>query len=77
MDSIRNDSEICIGRNIRRIRNEQNIGQTELVKSVQLQGVDLTREALVKIERGTQHIKASQLKAIKTALQTSYEELLK
>lgn len=43
---------------------------------VQLQGIGLTREALVKIERGTQHIKASQLKAIKEALQVSYDELL-
>ena len=77
MDSIRNDGEICIGFNIRRIRKEKNIGQTELVRSVQLQGVDLTREALVKIERGTQHIKARQLKAIKVALETSYDELLK
>ena len=76
MDSIRNDDKVCIGHNIRRIRKEKHIGQTELVGLVQLQGVDLTREALVKIERGTQHIKASQLKAIKIALETSYDELL-
>ena len=28
------------------------------------------------MEKGTQHVKVSQLKAIKTALGTSYEELL-
>lgn len=75
METIRNDG-ICIGSNIRRIRKEKHIGQTELVRMVQLQGVDITRETLVKIERGVQHIKVSQLKAIKAALQTSYEELL-
>lgn len=37
----------------------------------------MTREALVKIERGIQHISATQLKAIRDVLQTSYDELLK
>lgn len=76
MEAIRNDERICIGANIRRIRKERRIGQTELVGMVQLQGINLTRESLVKIERGIQHVKASQLKAIKDALQTSYDELL-
>ena len=77
MDSIRNDDKICIGENIRRIRKEKGIGQTELVRMVQLMGIDITRETLVKIERGIQHIKVSQFKAIKEALQTTYDELLK
>ena len=77
METIRNDDKICIGGNIRRIRKEKHIGQTALVGMVQLQGVELTREALVKIERGIQHVKASQFKAIKEALQTSFDELLK
>ena len=40
-------------------------------------GIDMTRESFVKIERGIQHIYASQLKAIKEVLDTSYEELFK
>ena len=32
---------------------------------------------LVKIERGVQHIKATQLKAIKEILDTSYDETFK
>ena len=43
---------IDIGGNIRRIRLESGIGQTELVRMLQLHGVDMTRETLVKIERG-------------------------
>lgn len=69
--------KICIGQNIRRIRKEKRIKQVDMVIKLQLMGVDLTREALVKIERGVQHIYASQLKAIKEILDTSYEELLK
>ena len=69
--------EIFIGKNIREIRLEQKIGQTELVRRLQLQGVDMTRETLVKIERGIQHLKASQLRAIKNELNTTYDRLLK
>ena len=69
--------EIFIGANIRRIRKEQKIGQTELVIKLQLAGFDITREALVKIERGIQHVYASQLRAIRDALETTYDELLK
>ena len=47
-----------------------------MVVRLQLMGMDMTREALVKIERGIQHIYASQLKAIKEVLGTTYDELL-
>ena len=73
---IKQDS-ICIGQNIRRIRKQNNIKQVEMVIKLQLAGMNITREALVKIERGIQHIYASQLKAIKEVLNTTYDELLK
>ena len=52
--------DICIGANIRRIRKENGVKQTELVRLLQLNGIEMTRESLVKIERGAQHIQASQ-----------------
>lgn len=69
--------EIFIGKNIRRIRKEKGIRQTEMVALLQLENVMITREALVKIERGIQHIQATQLQAIKNVLETTYDELLK
>ena len=69
--------EILIGQNIRRIRKEKGIRQTDLVIAIQLEDINMTREALVKIERGIQHIQSSQLKAIKNALDTTYDELFK
>lgn len=69
--------EIFIGKNIRRIRKEKGIRQTEMVELLQLENVMITREALVKIERGIQHIQATQLRAIKNVLETTYDELLK
>ncbi|MFR3314478.1 MAG: helix-turn-helix domain-containing protein [Waltera sp.] len=69
--------EIFIGKNIRRIRKEKGIRQTEMVALLQLENVMITREALVKIERGIQHIQATQLRAIKNVLETTYDELIK
>jgi len=40
-------------------------------------GISMTRETIVKIERGIQHIYATQLKGIKEALDTTYDELLR
>ena len=68
---------IHIGANIRRIRLAYGIKQTQLAKMLQLHGCDMTREALVKLERGTQHITATQLRAIRDVLGTTYDELLK
>lgn len=68
--------DICIGANVREIRRRRGLKQTDLVGLLQLEGVSMTREALVKIERGAQHIQASQLRAIKHALGTTYDELL-
>lgn len=68
--------DICIGANIRRLRQAKELRQTELVGLLQLEGVSMTREALVKIERGAQHIQASQLRAIKNALGVTYDQLL-
>ena len=66
-----------IGNNIRRIRLEKGIKHTTLVRMLQLQDIDITREALVKIERGVQHISVSQLQGIRDCLETTYDKLLK
>lgn len=76
MDEQKIKQDISIGDNIRKIRKKQNIKQVELVQLLQLQGIDMTRETLVKIEGGRQHIKASQLRGIRNALKTTYDELL-
>lgn len=69
--------DIHIGANIREIRKQKKLKQVDLVRLLQLEGIEITRETLVKIESGTQHIKASQLCGIRNALGTTYDELLK
>lgn len=75
-EKIKNDNTNTIGNNIRNIRKGLGIGQTELVSKLQLLDIKMTREALVKIERGVQHIQLEQLKGIKEVLGVSYEDLL-
>lgn len=77
MQKIKQDSSGSIGKNIRSIRIEKGLGQTELIRLLDLQGVTMTRESLVKIERGIQHIQLEQLRALKEVLNTTYDELLK
>lgn len=74
---IKQETNICIGANIRAIRKVRGIGQTELIRRLQLLDINMTRETLVKIERGIQHIQMSQLKGIRDVLYTTYDELLK
>lgn len=73
---IKKNANNTIGKNIREARLKAEMGQTELVSKLQLLDIKITRETLVKIERGVQHIQLEQLKGIKEVLGVSYEELL-
>lgn len=74
--SIKNDENIQIGSNIKRLRTAQKMKSAELIRQVNLRGVDLNTFSLSKIEANNQHIKASQFKAIMEVLGCSAEELL-
>ena len=65
-----------IGGNVRRLRESRRIGQTEMVAKLQLRQVPITRETLVKIEGGRQHIKLAQLRGIRDVLGVSYEDIM-
>jgi len=73
---IKNDNLIQVGSNIRKIRVEKGIRPCDLVREVNLLGVDLNGQMLSKIESNTQHIKASQFKAISIVLGCNPMDLL-
>lgn len=73
---ILSDTKIDIGSNIRRIRLSKGIKQIEVIRQLQLMGFNVTKETMVKWEHGNKHSPASQLKAIKEILDTTYDELL-
>lgn len=69
--------ESKIGRNIRAIREELGMTQDTLAAKLQLNGCDITRSAVAKIEVGQRHLYPDELILIRQILQTSYERILK
>lgn len=65
-----------VGKIIRSLRMREKLSQEQLAAKVQLQGCDLTRSALAKIECGQRSIYPDELKAVKRALNVPYETLL-
>ncbi len=65
-----------VGQKIRRLREAGGLTQEQLAARLQVRGCDLTRSALAKIEAGQRHIYAFELRQLREALGTTYEELL-
>lgn len=64
------------GAQLRAIREKRSLTQWQLSAMLQVQGVDLTRSALAKIEVGQRHIYIDELLAIQKALDIPFSELL-
>lgn len=64
-----------IGINIRTIREEKGMTQEILSTKLQLQGCDITRSALAKIEVGQRHLYPDEIILIKEILETSFESI--
>ena len=64
-----------IGQNIRAIRENKNMTQETLATKLQLEGCDITRSAVAKIEVGQRHLYPDEIVLIKNILNTSFEEI--
>ena len=67
--------ELKIGKNIRQIREEQNMTQETLAAKLQLNGCDITRSAVAKIEVGQRHLYPDEIVLIKEILNTSFDKI--
>ncbi|MDO5397917.1 MAG: helix-turn-helix transcriptional regulator [bacterium] len=65
-----------VGLRIRAYRMERRLTQDQLAAKLQVNGYDLTRGAVAKIESGQRHIYLYELKAIKEVLRVSFDDLL-
>ena len=65
-----------VGQNIRKLREQTKMTQETLSARLQVNGCDVTRSALAKIEVGQRHLYVDELILIKEILQVSYEEIL-
>ena len=69
------DFEKKIGKNIRNLREKRGFTQELLSIKLQLQGCDITRSALAKIEVGQRHLYVDELYLIKEILGCTFEEI--
>lgn len=66
-----------VGQNIRKLRERQDLTQDMLSARLQVNGCDITRSALAKMEVGQRHIYVDELILIKDILGVTFEDLFK
>ena len=64
-----------VGQNIRRLRLKLKMTQETLAAKLQLEGCDITRSAVAKIEVGERLLYPDEIILIKKILNTEYEEI--
>ena len=64
-----------MGRHLAQLRQDAGLTQEQLTARLQVQGCDLTRSALAKIEVGQRHLYPDEIKALTIALSIGYEQL--
>lgn len=65
-----------VGNNIRNLREKANLTQEQLSAKLQINGCDITRSALAKIEVGQRHLYPDEIILLKEILATSFDEIL-
>jgi transcriptional regulator with XRE-family HTH domain len=68
--------DIMVSKKIKILRKEKKLSQEQLAAKLQVNGCDLTRSALAKIEAGQRHIYLDELKTIAYVLKVPYNKLL-
>ena len=64
-----------IANNIRKLRERAGITQDMLAAKMQIEGCDMTRSAIAKIEVGQRHLYPDELILIKNILKVEYDEI--
>ncbi|MCM1329782.1 MAG: helix-turn-helix domain-containing protein [Ruminococcus sp.] len=67
--------ETAVGNNVRILRERKKITQEILAAKLQLNGCDITRSAVAKIEVGQRHIYPDEIILIRKILGATYEEI--
>lgn len=64
-----------MGRHLAKLRQDKGLTQEQLAARLQVQGCDLTRSALAKIEVGQRHLYPDEIKALSVVLGISCEQI--
>lgn len=65
-----------VGKRLQQLRQQKKLTQDALAAKLQVEGCDLTRSALAKIEVGQRHLYPDELKVLSAVLQVPPEALL-
>ena len=68
-------TEAVIGKNIKLIREQNGITQELLATRLQLEGIDMTRSAVAKIEVGQRHLYPDEIKLIKEIFNITFDDI--
>lgn len=71
------ETEKKIGSNIRSLREKAKLTQEQLSAKLQVNGCDITRSALAKIEVGQRHLYPDEIALLKKILNVSYDEIFR
>mgnify|MGYP001127329405 FL=1 len=74
---IRSDSKISVGANIKRIRQAKGVRAFDLIRELQLQGLNINKQRYYKLEHDLANVFASELVAIAEYLGVDISELFK
>lgn len=69
------ETEKKIGSNIRSLREKASLTQEQLSAKLQVNGCDITRSALAKIEVGQRHLYPDEIIVLKKILNVSYDDI--
>ncbi|MBR2476556.1 MAG: helix-turn-helix transcriptional regulator [Clostridia bacterium] len=72
-----NEIEIKIGKNIKLLREKSGLTQELLAAKLQINGCDITRSGLAKIEVGQRHLYVDEIVLLKNILNVDYEDIFK
>ena len=64
-----------MGRHLAKLRQDKGLTQEQLAARLQVQGCDLTRSPLAKIEVGQRHLYPDEIKPLRVVLGISYEQI--
>ena len=67
--------ELREGNNIRLLREKRGITQDQLAARLHVNGCDITRSALAKIEVGQRHLYPDEIILLKALLAVNYDEI--
>lgn len=69
--------ETAIGNNIRILREGKGLTQEQVAARLQVNGCDITRSAVAKIEVGQRHLYPDEIILLKKILNVEYDEIFK